>query len=89
SGERNNADIIRYEDYGLDSFNSKPGVLVQPQTKNNTSAWFAGMARGVGVESFSLALEKSEVIKKNSISSKENVAFVAGEGSGFIQGARY
>ena len=89
SGERNNADIIRYEDYGLDSFNSKPGVLVQPQTKNNTSAWFTGMARGVGVESFSLALEKSEVIKKNSISSKENVAFVAGEGSGFIQGARF
>lgn len=89
SGERNNADIIRYEDYGLDSFNSKSGVLVQPQTKNNTSAWFAGMARGVGVESFSLALEKSEVIKKNSISSKENVAFVAGEGSGFIQGARF
>ncbi|MGO2320134.1 MAG: DUF6701 domain-containing protein, partial [Vibrio toranzoniae] len=88
-GERNNADIIRYEDYGLDSFNSKPGVLVQPQTKNNTSAWFTGMARGVGVESFSLALEKSEVIKKNSISSKENVAFVAGEGSGFIQGARF
>ncbi|MDA0144431.1 hypothetical protein OCT63_09335 [Vibrio sp. RW] len=89
SGERNNADIIRYEDYGLDSFNSKPGVLVQPQTKNNTSAWFTGMARGVGVESFSLALEKSEVIKKNSISSKENVAFVAGEGAGFIQGARF
>jgi MSHA biogenesis protein MshQ len=89
SGERNNADIIRYEDYGLDSFNSKPGVLVQPQTKNNTSAWFTGMARGVGVDSFSLALEKSEVTKNNPISSKENVAFVAGEGSGFIQGARF
>ncbi|UOE85943.1 DUF6701 domain-containing protein [Vibrio splendidus] len=89
SSERNNADIIRYEDYGLDSFNSKPGILVQPQTKNNTSAWFTGMARGVGVDSFSLALEKSEVIKNNSISSKENVAFVAGEGSGFIQGARF
>ncbi|WP_422398639.1 DUF6701 domain-containing protein [Vibrio splendidus] len=89
SSERNNADIIRYEDYGLDSFNSKPGILVQPQTKNNTSAWFTGMARGVGVDSFSLALEKSEVIKSNSISSKENVAFVAGEGSGFIQGARF
>ncbi|PTO88618.1 hypothetical protein CWN98_06900 [Vibrio splendidus] len=89
SSERNNADIIRYEDYGLDAFNSKPGILVQPQTKNNTSAWFTGMARGVGVDSFSLALEKSEVIKNNSISSKENVAFVAGEGSGFIQGARF
>ncbi|MCF7503869.1 DUF6701 domain-containing protein [Vibrio sp. L3-7] len=89
SSERNNADIIRYDDYGLDSFNSKPGILVQPQTKNNTSAWFTGMARGVGVDSFSLALEKSEVIKNNSISSKENVAFVAGEGSGFIQGARF
>ena len=89
SGERNNADVIRYEDYGLDAFNSKPGVLVQPQAKNNTSAWFTGMARGVGVDSFSLALEKSEVIKNNPISSKENVAFVAGEGSGFIQGARF
>ncbi|WP_048614842.1 DUF6701 domain-containing protein [Vibrio coralliirubri] len=89
SSERNNADIIRYEDYGLDSFNSKPGVLVQPQTKNNTSAWFTGMARSVKVDSFSLALEKSEVIKNNPISSKENVAFVAGEGSGFIQGARF
>ncbi|MCG9632021.1 DUF6701 domain-containing protein [Vibrio sp. Isolate30] len=89
SSERNNADVIRYEDYGLDSFNSKPGILVQPQTKNNTSAWFTGMARNVGVEKFSLALEKSEVTKNNSISSKENVAFVAGEGSGFIQGARF
>ncbi|MEZ8942443.1 DUF6701 domain-containing protein [Vibrio sp. 10N.222.54.B12] len=89
SSERNNADLIRYEDYGLDSFNFKPGVLVQPQEKNNTSAWFTGMARNVGVESFSLALEKSEVINNNSISENENVAFVAGEGSGFIQGARF
>jgi MSHA biogenesis protein MshQ len=89
SSERNNADVIRYEDYGLDSFNSKPGILVQPQTKKNASAWFTGMARNVGVESFLLALEKSEVTKNNPISSKEKVAFVAGEGSGFIQGARF
>ena len=89
SSERNNADVIRYEDYGLDSFNSKPGILVQPQTKMNASAWFTGMARNVGVESFLLALERSEVTKNNPISSKEKVAFVAGEGSGFIQGARF
>ncbi len=89
SSERNNADVIRYEDYGLDSFNSKPGILVQPQTKMNSSAWFTGMARNVGVESFLLALERSEVTKNNPISSKEKVAFVAGEGSGFIQGARF
>ncbi|MCC4775591.1 DUF6701 domain-containing protein [Vibrio cyclitrophicus] len=89
SSERNNADLIKFEDFGLSTFSNIPGVLVQPQTKNNSSAWFTGMARGVNTERFYLALEKSEVINNNDISEPEKVAFVAGEGSGITQGARF
>nr|WP_253810035.1 polymer-forming cytoskeletal protein [Vibrio cyclitrophicus] len=89
SNERSNADIVNFENYGLSSFSNTPGVLVQPQTKNNSSAWFTGMARGVNTERFYLALEKSEVINNNDISEPEKVAFVAGEGSGITQGARF
>lgn len=89
SNERNNADLIKFEDFGLSTFSNIPGVLVQPQTKNNSSAWFTGMARGVNTERFYLALEKSEVINNNDISEPEKVAFVAGEGSGITQGARF
>ncbi|MFA0400560.1 hypothetical protein AB4523_17180, partial [Vibrio splendidus] len=90
SGERNNADLIEFEDYGLSSFINTPGVLVQPQTKQNgSSSWFTGMARGVNTERFYLALEKSEVINNNDINEPEKVAFVAGEGSGITQGARF
>ena len=88
--ERDNADLIKFEDYGLSAFTNTPGVLVQPQTKvNGSSAWFTGMARGVNTERFYLALEKSEVINNNDISEPEKVAFVAGEGSGITQGARF
>ena len=90
SSERNNADLIKFEDFGLSAFTNTPGVLVQPQTKvNGSSAWFTGMARGVNTERFYLALEKSEVINNNDISEPEKVAFVAGEGSGITQGARF
>mgnify|MGYP000244665140 CR=1 FL=1 len=89
SNERSNADIVNFENYGLSSFSGTPGVLVQPQTKNNNSAWFTGMARGVNTERFYLALEKSEVINNNDIIKPEKVAFVAGEGSGITQGARF
>ncbi|UOE80810.1 hypothetical protein LTQ03_05180 [Vibrio splendidus] len=90
SGERYNADLIEFEDYGLSSFTNTPGVLVQPQTKKNgSSSWFTGMARGVNKERFYLALEKSEVINNNDINEPEKVAFVAGEGSGITQGARF
>ncbi|CAK2981129.1 MSHA biogenesis protein MshQ [Vibrio crassostreae] len=88
--ERGNKVTINYQDYGLPSnFSNTPGVLVQPQTKRNSSKWFTGMAREVKKDRFFLSLEKSEVTNKNSLTQKETVGFVAGEGNGFIQGARF
>ncbi|MCV5638826.1 hypothetical protein OFN49_28470, partial [Escherichia coli] len=64
--EQNNGITIDFDDYGLTGFDGKPGVLVQPQTKNNDGInnWFTGMARDANTTSFKLALEKSEVFKK-------------------------
>ncbi|HIF5986654.1 MSHA biogenesis protein MshQ [Vibrio parahaemolyticus] len=97
--EQKNGVTINFNDYGLSSFGRKPGILVQPQTKNNTSIgnWFTGMARDASTTSFKLALEKSEVYQKNKsgnetfnkLTEKETVAFVAGEGSGYINGQRF
>ncbi|WP_244270924.1 DUF6701 domain-containing protein [Vibrio splendidus] len=88
--ERGNKVTINYQDYGLPSnFSNTPGVLVQPQTKRNSSKWFTGMAREVKKDRFFLSLEKSEVTNNNHLSQKETVGFVAGEGNGFIQGARF
>ncbi|CAH6877311.1 MSHA biogenesis protein MshQ [Vibrio chagasii] len=88
--ERNNKVTINYQDYGLPSnFSNTPGVLVQPQTKRNSSKWFTGMAREVRKDKFFLSLEKSEVTSNNYLSQRETVGFVAGEGNGFIQGARF
>lgn len=81
---------IKYSDYGLPSnFSKTPGVLVQPQTKKNANKWFTGMARSVKTDKFFLSLEKSEVTKNNNLTQEETVGFVAGEGYGFIQGARF
>ncbi|MEH0715459.1 DUF6701 domain-containing protein [Vibrio owensii] len=97
--EQNNGITIDFDDYGLTGFDGKPGVLVQPQTKNNdgTNNWFTGMARDANTASFKLALEKSEVYKKNKqghetlniLNDNETVAFVAGEGFGYINGQRF
>ncbi|MCX8931376.1 MSHA biogenesis protein MshQ, partial [Vibrio parahaemolyticus] len=97
--EQNNGITIDFYDYGLTGFDGRPGVLVQPQTKNNdgTNNWFTGMARDANTTSFKLALEKSEVYKKNSqghetfniLNDNETVAFVAGEGFGYINGQRF
>ncbi|WP_244267562.1 DUF6701 domain-containing protein [Vibrio splendidus] len=88
--ERGNKVTINYQDYGLPSnFSNTPGVLVQPQTKRNSSKWFTGMAREVKKDRFFLSLEKSEVTNNNHLTQKETVGFVAGEGNGFIQGARF
>ncbi|EGR0066104.1 MSHA biogenesis protein MshQ [Vibrio parahaemolyticus] len=97
--EQNNGITIDFDDYGLTGFDGKPGVLVQPQTKNNDGInnWFTGMARDANTTSFKLALEKSEVYKKNNqghetfniLSDNETVAFVAGEGFGYINGQRF
>ncbi len=97
--EQNNGITIDFDDYGLTGFDGKPGVLVQPQTKNNdgTNNWFTGMARDANTASFKLALEKSEVYKKNNqghetfnvLNDNETVAFVAGEGFGYINGQRF
>ncbi|WP_253815770.1 DUF6701 domain-containing protein [Vibrio crassostreae] len=88
--ERGNKVTINYQDYGLPSnFSNTPGVLVQPQTKINSSKWFTGMAREVKKDRFFLSLEKSEVTNNNNLTQKETVGFVAGEGNGFIQGARF
>ncbi|MEZ8418830.1 DUF6701 domain-containing protein [Vibrio splendidus] len=88
--ERGNKVTINYQDYGLPSnFSNTPGVLVQPQTKKNSSKWFTGMAREVKKDRFFLSLEKSEVTNNNHLTQKETVGFVAGEGNGFIQGARF
>lgn len=88
--ERGNKVTINYQDYGLPSnFSGTPGVLVQPQTKRNSSKWFTGMAREVKKDRFFLSLEKSEVTNNNHLTQKETVGFVAGEGNGFIQGARF
>ncbi|MEZ8269736.1 DUF6701 domain-containing protein [Vibrio splendidus] len=88
--ERGNKVTINYQDYGLPSnFSNTPGVLVQPQTKRNSSKWFTGMAREVKKDRFFLSLEKSEVTNNNNLTQKETVGFVAGEGNGFIQGARF
>ena len=47
------------------------------------------MAREVKKDRFFLSLEKSEVTNNNHLTQKETVGFVAGEGNGFIQGARF
>ncbi|WP_373958787.1 DUF6701 domain-containing protein [Vibrio gigantis] len=82
---------VNYSNYGLPSdFINTPGVLVQPQIKSseNSNKWFTGMARNVGKDQFFLSLEKSEVTSNNTLS-EVKVGFVAGEGNGFIQGARF
>lgn len=97
--EQNNGVKVDFSDFGLNSFDGKPGVLVQPQTKRNsgTNNWFTGMARDGTKTSFKLALEKSEVYGKNNrgeenfniIDDEETVAFVAGEGFGYVNGKRF
>ncbi|MFV8411613.1 DUF6701 domain-containing protein [Vibrio owensii] len=97
--EQNNGVKVDFSDFGLSSFDGKPGVLVQPQTKRNngTNNWFTGMARDGTKTSFKLALEKSEVYGKNNrgqetfniIDDEETVAFVAGEGFGYVNGKRF
>ncbi len=99
SGERNNGDWVAFSDYGLASgFEKEPGVLVQPQTQNNNKSqnWFTGMARDTTKERFKVALEMSEVYDKkkgkevlNVLDQQEEVAFVAGDGFGYINGKRF
>ncbi|AZL83916.1 hypothetical protein EIJ81_03925 [Aliivibrio salmonicida] len=52
-------------------------------------AWVTGYAGDVGVDQFRLALERSEVRNHNVISNNEKVAFVAGEGAGFVNGKKF
>lgn len=88
--ESSTGDIIDFSQYGLSSdFTSAPGVLVEPQTKNNAIAWFTGYAGAVEKKQFRLALERSEVTKNNVVDSKEKVAFVAGQGAGFVNGKKF
>jgi MSHA biogenesis protein MshQ len=88
--ENNTGEIIDFSQYGLSSdFTSVPGVLVEPQTKNNTTAWFTGYAGAVGKKQFRLALERSEVTSNNSVDNNEKVAFVAGQGAGFVNGKKF
>lgn len=88
--EHNTGEIIDFSQYGLSSdFTSVPGVLVEPQTKNNASAWFTGYAGAVEKKQFRLALERSEVIRNNIVDSKEKIAFVAGQGAGFVNGKKF
>ncbi|AUI87071.1 MSHA biogenesis protein MshQ [Vibrio azureus] len=99
NNERMNGVKIDFESYGLKRFNDRPGVLVQPQTRNNNGPnnWFTGMARDATERFFTIALEKSEVFQKNrrgketfnTLSKLETVAFVAGEGHGYIDGQRF
>ena len=88
--EGNTGDVINFTQYGLSSnFTELPGVLVEPQTENNSMAWVTGYAGDVGVDQFRLALERSEVRNHNVISNNEKVAFVAGEGAGFVNGKKF
>ena len=88
--ENNTGEIIDFSQYGLSSdFTSVPGVLVEPQTKNNASAWFTGYAGAVEKKQFRLALERSEVTSNNSVDNNEKVAFVAGQGAGFVNGKKF
>lgn len=88
--EGNTGDVINFTQYGLSSnFAELPGVLVEPQTENNSMAWVTGYAGDVGVDQFRLALERSEVRNHNVISNNEKVAFVAGEGAGFVNGKKF
>ncbi|PNQ71234.1 DUF6701 domain-containing protein [Vibrio sagamiensis] len=99
NNERINGIRVDFENYGLRRFNDPPGVLVQPQTRNNNGPnnWFTGMARNATEWFFTVALEKSEVFSKNRrgeetynfINDLETVAFVAGEGHGYIDGQRF
>ncbi|HCE4631728.1 TPA: DUF6701 domain-containing protein [Vibrio parahaemolyticus] len=103
--ERNDGVEVRFSDFGLSGgFTEKPGVLVQAQTTNNkdagiTAHWATALARDAKLNRVVIALEKSEVYKTdnnkhldtsyNPVSKPETVAFVAGQGSGYINGRKF
>lgn len=88
-------DDIKFSDFGLThAFGGIPGVLVEPQTMNNRysddnkTKWMTGYAGHVTVNGFKLALDVSGV-KNYSLANDEDVAFVAGLGSGYVNGKRF
>ncbi|HCM2156327.1 TPA: MSHA biogenesis protein MshQ [Vibrio parahaemolyticus] len=87
--ERNNGVTIDFADFGLNHFDKIPGVLVQSQTRNNdrSSDWFTALARDVTKEKAKISLETSEVY--SNLRTKETLAFVAGQGAGYINGRKF
>ncbi|WP_322803197.1 DUF6701 domain-containing protein [Vibrio alfacsensis] len=87
--ERNNGVTIDFADFGLNHFDKIPGVLVQSQTRNNdrSSDWFTALARDVTEDKAKISLETSEVY--SNLRTKETLAFVAGQGAGYINGRKF
>lgn len=90
----NKAKTVRFSDFGLTSnFSSSPGVLVQVQSRNNSSGgqpiWLTSIALSPSTSQFSLVLDRSEVSVNEDLANSEQVAFVAGLGEGFVNGRKF